>query len=115
MLESLSLQKIYRLFSKVAVDFIYVVISSAKEHQSKNNGVLGKNNSNKKRKDQAAKEMFSKTKQKVVWNLSVCVLNLLPEVGTLLSLVAISFVERTYKFFNIPRDLILVNGGILLC
>ena len=32
----------------------------------KNHGVLGKNNSNKKLKDQAVKEMFSKTKQKVV-------------------------------------------------
>ena len=30
MLESLSLQRIYRLFSNVVVDFVYVVILSAK-------------------------------------------------------------------------------------
>ena len=70
-----------------------------------------KNNSNRKLEDQAAQEMFSKTKQKVVYNLSVCVLNLLPEVSTLLSLVAISFVEGTYKFSILSRDLILVKGG----
>ena len=78
-------------------------------------GVLGKNNSNKMLKDQAAKEMFKKTKQKVVYNLSVCVLNPLLEVSTLLSLVAINFVEWTYKFFKLSRDLALVKGGILLC
>ena len=78
--------------------------------------VLGKNNSNKKLKDQAAKEMFKKkeTKQKVVYNLIVCVLNPLPEVSTLLSLVAISFAEWTYKFFKLSRDLTLVKGEILL-
>ena len=51
---------------------------------------MGKNNSNKELKDQAAKEMFKKMKQKVVYKLSVCVLNLLPEVSTVLSLVAVN-------------------------
>ena len=49
-----------------AIDIIYIVILSAKDIIQKDHGVLGKNNSNKKPKDQAAKEMFSKTKQKVV-------------------------------------------------
>ena len=48
--------------------------------------------------------MLSKAKQKAVYDLSVCVLNFLPEVGTLLTLVAISFVERSYKFFKLLRQ-----------
>ena len=37
-----------------------------KNISQKDHGDLGKNNSNKKLKDQAVKEMFSKPKQKVV-------------------------------------------------
>ena len=60
--------------------------------QGKKHEVFGKTNLNKMLKDQAAKQIFSKTKQKIVYNLSVCVLNLLPAVSNLLSLVSTSFV-----------------------
>ena len=60
--------------------------------QGKKHEAFGKNNLNKMLKDQAAKQIFSKTKQKIVYNLSVYVLNLLPEVSNLLSLVSTSFV-----------------------
>ena len=48
----------------LVVDFTYIVILSTNINQ-KDHGVFGKNNSNKKLKDQAVKEMFSKTKKKL--------------------------------------------------